>query len=612
MHFTLDEPSYSPLVRHARRRSGGGAGPHEAPSPNSVLRGGALGIDARLATQAYICSLATVSVVILSCVTFVIETLPQYQTGCVAQAGGLRLHADRFVARPARRRAQSFFDHVEVFCIAFFTAEYGLRLLTAPALFSFVRRFANVADVAAILPFYIELIIRAGGHNDVGPDPGGYARARLVRIVRLVRLFRLVRISQRNEKLRVVVAALQESADMLAVLAFLLGIATVIGSTLMFYAEEGNDRMRRPGEPPVMAGPQFHSIPDAFWWCIVTFMTVGYGDVVPVGPEGQLVAALTMIVSFVVLALPISVIGANFTQQWIVYKETTLLTRRTGTLGAEFAELKAELEVHTGVLDEIVNVAHARAVAMEERGAAMRDAAARAGLGSVLHAPPSFDDSDEGKAARAQRRETQDQNSPARSVDTPRRSLVPRVVLGEAEAELELLLAELEQDAQAAGETFAMAELISSEDFLTRMDAAATKHHRLAAMDVKGNEACAAVHALLASLAADRAARPSLEAAAEATHVPGLAAAAAAAAALLASSGFSIGTSPPQPAQRSISFRERPRTASGGGGSEPRDLDAVSAAMRASQDSLDKLLAARREASVQRGASRTALDIDAI
>ena len=511
--------------------------------------------------------------------------------------------------RPARRRAQEFFDRVEVFCIAFFTAEYGLRLLTAPAFVPFVRRFANVADVAAILPFYIELFIRAGGHNDVGPDPGGYARARLVRIVRLVRLFRLVRVSQRNEKLRVVVAALQESADMLAVLAFLLGIATVIGSTLMFYAEEGNNRVRRPGEPPSMGGPQFHSIPDAFWWCIVTFMTVGYGDVAPVGPEGQLVAALTMIVSFVVLALPISVIGANFTQQWIVYKETTLLTRRTGTLGAEFAELKAELEVHSGVLDEIVNVAHARAVAMEERGAAMRDAAERAGLGGALHAPASCDeDGDDDDSSRDERRASREQqHSPARSGATPRRSAVPRPVLGAAEAELELLLAELGQDAQAAGETFAMAELISSEDFLTRMDAAATKHHRLAAMDAKGSEACAAVHALLASLAAERASRPSLEAAAEATHVPGLAAAAAAAAALLASSGFSIGGSPPQPPARSFSFRERSRP-----GSEPRNLDAVTAAMRASQDSLDKLAAARREASVHRGASRTALDVDAL
>lgn len=366
----------------------------------------------------------------------------------------------------------------------------------------------------------------------------------------------------------------------------------VIGSTLMFYAEEGLSRPRRPGDPP-QNGPQFHSIPDTFWWCIVTFMTVGYGDVVPVGPEGQLVAALTMVASFIILALPISVIGANFTQQWIVYKETTLLTRRTGTLGAEFAELKAELEVHTGVLHEIVDVAHARADAMEQRGVQLRDAAARAGLGDALHRTPpargvscADDGPDEpfGGGAESPR------DSPARAFESPRmprRSAAGMPTLGAAEAELELLLDELGQDTQAAAETFAMAELISSEDFLTRMDAAATKHHRLTAMDRKGKEVCSAVQALLGSLAEERASRPSLETAALATHVPGLVAAAHAAASVLAGSGIVVGGTPsPAHASRDASLA--------------RDLDAVGAAARASQESLDKLVAARREASLTR------------
>lgn len=39
----------------------------------------------------------------------------------------------------------------------------------------------------------------------------------------------------------------------------------------------------------------YASIPEAMWWCIVTLMTVGYGDVVPVTPPGKLVAGVTMV-----------------------------------------------------------------------------------------------------------------------------------------------------------------------------------------------------------------------------------------------------------------------------------------------------------------------------
>lgn len=43
-------------------------------------------------------------------------------------------------------------------------------------------------------------------------------------------------------------------------------------------------------------------------------MTVGYGDAVPVTSAGKAVAGIEMLASLLVLALPIAIIGTNFTQ----------------------------------------------------------------------------------------------------------------------------------------------------------------------------------------------------------------------------------------------------------------------------------------------------------
>ena len=60
----------------------------------------------------------------------------------------------------------------------------------------------------------------------------------------------------------------------------------------------------------------FANIGVAIWWCLVTFTTVGYGDVSPVTEWGQIAAAVAMFVGIFFLAMPLAIIGGSFADAW--------------------------------------------------------------------------------------------------------------------------------------------------------------------------------------------------------------------------------------------------------------------------------------------------------
>ena len=272
-----------------------------------------------------------ISVVILVCIlisstTFCMETMEQFTD----------------------EDSTAVFADIEIAVIVVFTLEYVLKLATCPRVWEFVRAPLNVIDLLAIIPFCLELLMKLDPNYDDSSDTGA---SRILRVIRLVRVFRVLKLGGKFGKIQVVAKAVTESADMLAMLFFLLLLTVVLFSTLIHYAEL-NEKWTDPCSGLEIANP-FHSIPASFWWCMVTLMTVGYGDSYPLTWGGQILGILTMIVSVVIMALPISVIGANFTHQWMLFKEEESKSIHAQKVLEVMQSVEDKLSIHSSLLKEM-------------------------------------------------------------------------------------------------------------------------------------------------------------------------------------------------------------------------------------------------------------------
>lgn len=257
---------------------------------------------------------------------------------------------------------------VEWVTVIVFTVEYCLKVACAPNTWAAIRTPFNIIDLVAVLPFYIGLIANPDSMyfwKDLTGGDVSVTDTSFIRVIRLVRVFRVLKLSKSISRVDVIVSSVIESIDMLVMLLFLLVLATVLCSTLIYYAETGywEQRIQSDNLDASLLGPNgdpnpFGSIPECFWWCIVTLMTVGYGDVVPVTEWGKAVACFAMLVSIIIMALPISVIGAAFTQQWVAYKSQAGVIERSQRVWPRFQALNNMMSHHNSALEDFVQKLH--------------------------------------------------------------------------------------------------------------------------------------------------------------------------------------------------------------------------------------------------------------
>ena len=177
------------------------------------------------------------------------------------------------------------FFYIEWTFTVLFSIEYILRLISVRQAKLYARSFYGIIDLLSILPTYIGLLLPSIKYMLI------------IRILRLLRVFRIFKLAEYVEEAETLMTALKNSSQKILVFLYtVLTLSIIFGSLL--YVVEGS-------------ASGFTSIPRSVYWAIVTLTTVGYGDIAPQTPLGQIIAAAIMIMGYGNIAVPTGIYSAE-------------------------------------------------------------------------------------------------------------------------------------------------------------------------------------------------------------------------------------------------------------------------------------------------------------
>ena len=170
-----------------------------------------------------------------------------------------------------------------------FTFEYLDRIVSVKNPKKYIFSFYGIIDLLSTIPKYLSLFL-VGSHHLVA-----------LRALRLLRIFRILKLTRYIGESTNFVRSLKASKAKISVFLFAVVILCVILGTVMYLVEGNNDS-------------GFTSIPRSVYWAIVTLTTVGYGDIAPATPLGQLIASLIMIMGYGIIAVPTGIVTSEMTK----------------------------------------------------------------------------------------------------------------------------------------------------------------------------------------------------------------------------------------------------------------------------------------------------------
>ena len=197
-------------------------------------------------------------------------------------------------------KSKQFWAPLETAVNVLFSVEYALRLFSAPSSSDFIFSAFGIVDLFAVVPFYCNAIIKLAGNEAVTS----------LSILTLLRVLRVFKLTRYNEGLRILMMTIYESFAHLRSLFVCIGITSVFFATLLYFIE--SDVL------DISSSNNFKSIPDSFWYTVITATAVGYGDMYPKTSYGKFVGSILASVGLLLFCLPTPMLVNKFVECYYI------------------------------------------------------------------------------------------------------------------------------------------------------------------------------------------------------------------------------------------------------------------------------------------------------
>lgn len=175
---------------------------------------------------------------------------------------------------------------IEAVFVAFFTAEYVLRILVAERPLRYVFSFFGIVDLLSILPFYLTARF----------DLVALRTLRLLRVFRALKFFRYHRAFERYVRAYHLV-----QAELFLFFTWIL--------VLLFLTAVGIYHFEHPVQPEA-----FKSIFHSLWWAVSALTTLSYGEIYPVTAGGRIFTFFVLCFGLAVVAIPSGLIASALSE----------------------------------------------------------------------------------------------------------------------------------------------------------------------------------------------------------------------------------------------------------------------------------------------------------